>query len=46
MLEADGVKTGIDWDALMQASALAGRLLGRDLDARTSRAGRSKGGIA
>lgn len=43
MFEADGIHTGIDWDRLMQASALAARLLGRRLDARTPFAGQSKG---
>ena len=45
LLEAEGVATGIDWDALMAASKVAERVFGRVLDARTSRAGRSKGGM-
>ena len=45
MLEADGIATGIDWDTLMRASKLAVDLLGRPLNARASRAGRSVGGV-
>jgi hydroxymethylglutaryl-CoA lyase len=43
MLEADGIDTGVDWDALMRASELAASLLGRPLEARSPRAGRSMG---
>ncbi|RVT81490.1 hydroxymethylglutaryl-CoA lyase [Rhodobacteraceae bacterium CCMM004] len=46
MFEADGIATGIDWDALMRASELAADLIGRPLDARSPRAGRSVGGVA
>lgn len=44
MFEADGVRTGIDWEALMAASALAEETLGRPLYARTPKAGPSMGG--
>lgn len=44
MFEADGVRTGIDWQALMVASALAEETLGRPLHARTPKAGRSMAG--
>ncbi|OAN76286.1 hydroxymethylglutaryl-CoA lyase [Jannaschia sp. EhC01] len=44
MFEADGISTGVDWDALMAASTLAEEVLGRPLHARTPKAGRSKGG--
>ena len=46
LLEAEGIGTGIDWDALMAASALAEQTFGRPLDARTPHSGRSKGGMA
>lgn len=41
MFEADGISTGVNWDALMTASALAEHLLDRPLHARTPTAGRS-----
>ncbi len=43
LFEADGISTGVDWNALMAASALAETLLGRQLHARTPKAGRSRG---
>jgi hydroxymethylglutaryl-CoA lyase len=46
MFEADGIETGIDWDALMTASGLASEILARTLEARSPRAGRSQGGVA
>ncbi|MBF9034347.1 hydroxymethylglutaryl-CoA lyase [Rhodobacterales bacterium HKCCE2091] len=46
MFEADGIRTGTDWDALMAAAELATDLFGRPLEARSPRAGRSRGGVA
>ena len=46
LFESEGIPTGIDWDALMALSAMAEGALGRPLQARTVRAGRSRGGAA
>ncbi len=39
LLEAEGVDTGLDLDALMAASRLCARLLGRELDGSVARSG-------
>jgi len=39
LLEAEGVPTGLDLDAVMAASRLCERILGRTLDAKVGRSG-------